>query len=182
MSLTPFDAHADDRGQQGSPDLPGDPVPAVFVDSTGRRALLLRRAGIVFSAAVLVYAAMVGVAFVGGPSLAPAQLSPFGGAGSAQEPDGEGARPAGSPSAGQSARPCGKHCGKKCRNHRGNRQQQGSRKPQGNGQQQNNGQHQGSRRHPGNGKHCARKPFQKTLDSPSGAPLSRSSRSSAEGR
>jgi hypothetical protein len=181
MSLSPTHAYADDRGQQGSPDQDGDPATAVFLDSTGRRALLLRRAGMVFGAAVLVYAGMVGVAFVGGPSLAPAQLSPFGSAGSASEQGGEGARPAGSPSAqqpegrsagqpsgqstGQGAGPCRKHCGKKCRNRRN---------------------HQGDRSHPGNrkqhGKQCARKPFQKSLDSPSGAPLSRSARSSAEGR
>ncbi|MCH6163928.1 hypothetical protein [Streptomyces marispadix] len=162
MSLSPTHAFADDRGRQGNPDHDGDPAAAVFVDSTGRRALLLRRAGMVFAAAVLVYAGMVGVAFVGGPSLAPAQLSPFGNAGSASEPGGDGARPAGSSSERQSAKPCRKHCGKKCRNRPGDRN------------------HQGHRKHPG--KQCARKPFQKTLDSPSGAPLSRSARSSAEGR
>lgn len=117
MSLSPTGTHADDRGQQGNTDRAGASDAVVFVDTTGRRALLLRRAGIVFGAAVLAYAGMVGVAFMGGPSLAPSQLTPFGGAGTAQEPGGESVRPAGSPSEGNRARPCRKHCGKKCRRH-----------------------------------------------------------------
>lgn len=125
MNLPPTDAHADDRTQQGSSGRPATPDGVVFVDSTGRRALLLRRAGIVFSAGVLVYAAMIGVAFMGGPSLAPSQLTPFESAGTAQEPGGDEVRPAGSPSARHSAKPCGKHCGKWCRKHPGARKHAG---------------------------------------------------------
>jgi hypothetical protein len=116
MSLSPTDAHADDHRRYGNTDPAEDPDGVVFVDSTGRRALLLRRAAIVFGAAVLVYAGMLGVAFMGGPSLAPSELAPFDSVGNAQDPGNSGVRPAGSPSAGpQAAKPCRKHCGRKCR-------------------------------------------------------------------
>jgi hypothetical protein len=173
MSLSPTgaytDAYADDRRQQRDPEQAGDADPVVFVDSTGRRALLLRRAAVVFTAAVLVYAGMLGVAFMGGPSLAPSQLSPFdgagtardpggdsvrdpGGAGTARDPNGDRARPAASPSAGQTARPCRKHCGKGCWKHQ----------------------------HPG--KPCRKKPFKKAFDGPGGAAPARSAPSVVEGR
>lgn len=119
MSFSPTGTHPDDRGQHGNTDRADAPDAdaVVFVDTTGRRALLLRRAGIAFGAAVVAYAGMVGVAFMGGPSLAPSQLTPFGNAGSAQEPGGDSVRPAGTSSEGNRARPCRKHCGKKCRRH-----------------------------------------------------------------
>lgn len=117
MTFSPTGTHPDDRGQHGNTVRADAPDAAVFVDTTGRRALLLRRAAVAFGAAVIAYAGMVGVAFMGGPSLAPSQLTPFGNAGTAQETGGDGVRPAGSSSEGNRARPCRKHCGKKCRRH-----------------------------------------------------------------
>ncbi|MGW0859615.1 hypothetical protein, partial [Streptomyces sp. NPDC002690] len=49
----------------------------VFVDASGRRARLLRRAGAVLGLAVVSYAAVLGLAFMGGLSLSPSQLLPF---------------------------------------------------------------------------------------------------------
>lgn len=160
MSLSPTDAYANDRRQQGDSRQAGeqaadpavDPDAVVFVDSTGRRALLLRRAAIVFGASVLVYAGMLGVAFMGGPSIAPSQLAPFDSAGTARDPGGDSVRPASSPSAGQSARPCRKHCGKNCRKHQ---------RP---------------------GKQCRKRPFKKAFDDPGGAAPARSAPSVVEGR
>ncbi|HWU09150.1 MAG TPA: hypothetical protein VN520_22675 [Streptomyces sp.] len=51
----------------------------VFVDSSGRRAKLLRRAGVLLGAVCVGYAAVLGLAFMGGISLTPAQLLPFDG-------------------------------------------------------------------------------------------------------
>ncbi|MFF1911453.1 hypothetical protein ACFVYE_07345 [Streptomyces sp. NPDC058239] len=56
----------------------------VFVDSSGRRARLLRRAGIALGVACVGYAAVLGLAFVGGISMSPSQLLPFDGAPAAQ--------------------------------------------------------------------------------------------------
>ncbi|MFC4494750.1 hypothetical protein ACFPA8_11465 [Streptomyces ovatisporus] len=114
MSLSPTDAHAGGRRRHGT-DQGGDPDVPVFLDSTGRRALLLRRAGIVVGAAFLVYGVMLGVAFMGGPSLAPSGLSPFDSVGSAQDAGTDRVRQDGSPSAKDSARPCRKQCRKNCR-------------------------------------------------------------------
>lgn len=49
----------------------------MFVDASGRRARLLRRAGAVLGLAVVGYAAVLGLAFVGGLSTSPSQLLPF---------------------------------------------------------------------------------------------------------
>ncbi|WP_314177648.1 hypothetical protein [Streptomyces winkii] len=123
MTLSPTDAHDGGHRRHGTTEHAGDqagtgPEAVVFVDSTGRRALLLRRAGIVFGAAVLVYAGLLGVAFMGGPSLAPSQLTPFDSVGTAQDPGGNSVQPAGSsPSARHTARQCRNHCGRKCRKH-----------------------------------------------------------------
>ncbi|HEV7628069.1 MAG TPA: hypothetical protein VGO89_16365 [Streptomyces sp.] len=119
MSLSPTDTHADDRRRHGTTKHAEDPDGLVFVDSTGRRALLLRRAGIVFGAAVLVFGGMIGVAFMGGTSLAPSDLGPFNGGGTAQDSESTKVRPDSSPSALQSARPCRKKCARYCRKHLG---------------------------------------------------------------
>ncbi|UUU43350.1 hypothetical protein [Streptomyces sp. NBC_00162] len=56
----------------------------VFVDNSGRRARLLRRIGLAGGAVCVVYAAVLGMAFMGwGTSLAPSSLLPFGGGGPA---------------------------------------------------------------------------------------------------
>ncbi|WP_031089754.1 hypothetical protein [Streptomyces sp. NRRL S-15] len=49
----------------------------VFVDSSGRRARLLRRAGVLLGTVCVGYAAVLGLAFMGGVSLTPSQLLPF---------------------------------------------------------------------------------------------------------
>jgi hypothetical protein len=58
-----------------------EPPPGpVFVDSSGRRARLLRRAGILLGVACIGYAAVLGMAFMGwgGSSLTPSGMLPFG--------------------------------------------------------------------------------------------------------
>ena len=118
MSYSPIDEPAGDRGRYGDTDQTEDPEGHVFVDSSGRRALLLRRAAIVFGAAVLAYGGMLGVAFMGGPSLAPTELAPFDSVGNTQDSGNTEVRPDSSPSAQPSARQCrGKRCAKFCRNH-----------------------------------------------------------------
>ena len=120
MTHSPTDAPPDGHGRHGSTDQSAEADKHVFVDSTGRRALLLRRAGIVLGAAFLVYGGMVGVSFMGGPSLAPAQISPFDSVGSTQEQGtNERVNKDGSPSARSSAKPCRKQCrkNKNCRKH-----------------------------------------------------------------
>ncbi|MHA5050190.1 hypothetical protein [Streptomyces sp. SD15] len=82
----------------------------MFVDSSGRRARLLRRVGMLFGAVCLGYAVVLGMAFMGvGTSLTPNSLIPFGGgqAGSAPrgnlQPQGGVAttgRPTGNPPSG----------------------------------------------------------------------------------
>ncbi|WP_181763513.1 hypothetical protein [Streptomyces albidus (ex Kaewkla and Franco 2022)] len=119
MSLSPSDAHPDHRRRHGSPDRSEEADELVFVDASGRRALLLRRAGMVVGAAFLVYGGMVGVAFMGGPSLAPAELAPFENVGTTQDPGTERVQKDDSPSARNSARPCRKQCRKNCRKHLG---------------------------------------------------------------
>ncbi|MFD6422276.1 hypothetical protein [Streptomyces sp. NPDC060198] len=49
----------------------------VFVDASGRRARLLRRVGAVLGLAVVGYAAVLGLTFMGGLSMSPSQLLPF---------------------------------------------------------------------------------------------------------
>lgn len=61
----------------------------MFVDNSGRRSRLLRRIGLLMGVGCLVYAAVLGAAFMGwGTSLTPSSLLPFGG--SAQEGQGPG--------------------------------------------------------------------------------------------
>ncbi|MET8329943.1 hypothetical protein [Streptomyces sp. NPDC005181] len=76
----------------------------VFVDSSGRRARLLRRAGLALGITCVGYTAVLGLAFMGGISMSPSELLPFDGAPSAQGgPDGNtppgvtGAPPGGPP-------------------------------------------------------------------------------------
>lgn len=58
----------------------------MFVDSTGRRARLLRRLGLLVGAVCVGYTAVLGLAFMGvGISVNPSSLLPFGGGGG---PDG----------------------------------------------------------------------------------------------
>ncbi|MFC9620230.1 hypothetical protein ACFTXM_09595 [Streptomyces sp. NPDC056930] len=79
----------------------------VFVDGSGRRARLLRRAGIALGVACVGYAAVLGLAFVGGVSMSPSQLLPFDSAPAAQggpagnvPPGTEGAPPGDRPGVG----------------------------------------------------------------------------------
>ncbi|WP_325051423.1 hypothetical protein, partial [Streptomyces corynorhini] len=71
----------------------------VFVDASGRRSRLLRRAGILFGVVCVGYVAVLGLAFMGGISLTPSEISPFGGGPAAAEggggnvPPGEGPPP-----------------------------------------------------------------------------------------
>ncbi|MBM7439870.1 hypothetical protein [Streptomyces sp. HB132] len=65
----------------------------VFVDSSGRRARLLRRAGMLLGTVCVGYAAVLGLAFMGGISLTPAQLLPFDGGPAAEAGPGGRMRP-----------------------------------------------------------------------------------------
>ncbi|MFJ6465313.1 hypothetical protein ACIQM0_30515 [Streptomyces sp. NPDC091387] len=56
------------------------PEGPVFVDSSGRRARLLRRAGIALGIACAGYTAVLGLSFMGGISLSPSALLPLDGA------------------------------------------------------------------------------------------------------
>ncbi|MFC8085440.1 MULTISPECIES: hypothetical protein [unclassified Streptomyces] len=71
----------------------------VFVDSTGRRARLLRRLGLLLGAVCVGYTAVLGLAFMGvGISVNPSSLLPFGGGGGGPEGGpgpGGGTRPQG---------------------------------------------------------------------------------------
>ncbi|MFI6859574.1 hypothetical protein ACIBKZ_06645 [Streptomyces sp. NPDC050421] len=62
----------------------------VFVDSSGRRARLLRRAGAALGVACVGYTAVLALAFMGGISLSPSTLLPFDGATDAQGGPGGG--------------------------------------------------------------------------------------------
>ncbi|MFE6161917.1 hypothetical protein ACFQ7F_23745 [Streptomyces sp. NPDC056486] len=84
----------------------------VFVDTSGRRARLLRRAGVLAGIACLGYAVVLGMAFMGwGTSLSPTELLPFrgggGGAGAGHDPAGGHRRgdPTGAPPSGDPAAP-----------------------------------------------------------------------------
>ncbi|MFJ7234519.1 hypothetical protein ACIQVF_33810 [Streptomyces tendae] len=76
----------------------------VFVDSTGRRARLLRRLGLLLGAVCVGYTAVLGLAFMGvGISVNPSSLLPFGvGVGG-----GGGGGPEGGPGPGGGTRPQG---------------------------------------------------------------------------
>lgn len=69
---------------------PGAQDGPVFVDSSGRRARLLRRAGAALGVACAGYAAVLALAFMGGISLSPSTLLPFDGATDAQGGPGGG--------------------------------------------------------------------------------------------
>ncbi|MFH8526954.1 hypothetical protein ACH4GE_00865 [Streptomyces tendae] len=72
----------------------------VFVDSTGRRARLLRRLGLLLGAVCVGYTAVLGLAFMGvGISVNPSSLLPFG--------VGGGGGPEGGPGPGGGTRPQG---------------------------------------------------------------------------
>ncbi|WP_431997576.1 hypothetical protein [Streptomyces fungicidicus] len=76
----------------------------VFVDSSGRRARLLRRAGLLLGVVCAGYAVVLGMAFMGiGTSVTPASLLPFGGGQREAGPGGAGPRdgvaPTGTPPA-----------------------------------------------------------------------------------
>ncbi|MFI7395309.1 hypothetical protein [Streptomyces tendae] len=76
----------------------------VFVDSTGRRARLLRRLGLLIGAVCVGYTAVLGLAFMGvGISVNPSSLLPFGGGGGG----GGGGGPEGGPGPGGGTRPQG---------------------------------------------------------------------------
>ncbi|MFD9498183.1 hypothetical protein [Streptomyces sp. NPDC060035] len=80
----------------------------VFVDSSGRRARLLRRAGTLLGITCAGYAAVLGLAFMGGISLTPSQLLPFDGGPAAEAGPGGGMRPGyGSAPSGSGAPPSG---------------------------------------------------------------------------
>lgn len=65
----------------------------MFVDSSGRRARLLRRAGTLLGLTCAGYAAVLGLAFMGGLSLTPSQLLPFDGGPVAEAGPGGGTLP-----------------------------------------------------------------------------------------
>ncbi|MCX5401270.1 hypothetical protein [Streptomyces sp. NBC_00102] len=69
----------------------------VFVDASGRRARLLRRAGAVLGLAVVGYAAVLALAFMGGISMSPSRLLPFDTGQPAEAAPGGIAPPDGSP-------------------------------------------------------------------------------------
>lgn len=73
----------------------------MFVDSTGRRARLLRRLGLLLGAVCVGYTAVLGLAFMGvGISVNPSSLLPFG-------VGGGGGGPEGGPGPGSGTRPQG---------------------------------------------------------------------------
>ncbi|MFJ2218079.1 hypothetical protein ACIQVO_37575 [Streptomyces sp. NPDC101062] len=77
----------------------------VFVDASGRRARLLRRAGMALGVVTLGYVAVLGLAFMGGISLSPSEILPFdGGPAAAQEGTGYGP-PGGAPPPGAGEAP-----------------------------------------------------------------------------
>ncbi|MCM1937658.1 hypothetical protein NC239_05445 [Streptomyces sp. G3] len=77
----------------------------VFVDSTGRRARLLRRLGLLLGAVCVGYTAVLGLAFMGvGISVNPSALLPFGAGGGG---GGGGGGPEGGPGPGGGTRPQG---------------------------------------------------------------------------
>jgi hypothetical protein len=68
----------------------------VFVDTSGRRARLLRRLGLLVGAVCVGYAAVLGLAFMGiGTSVSPSSLLPFGGGQDGGPGPGGGAGPQG---------------------------------------------------------------------------------------
>lgn len=113
MSLSPPYEPVTDRRGHGTTGPARDTGRLIFVDSTGRRRVLLRRAGTVVGAAFLVYAVLLGVSFMGGTSLAPSNPSPGNGGAATQRPAGDNARPGGEPATAWRAM---RLCRKQCRN------------------------------------------------------------------
>ncbi|MFJ2441019.1 MULTISPECIES: hypothetical protein [unclassified Streptomyces] len=76
------------------------------MDSSGRRSRLLRRAGIVLGITCVGYVAVLGLAFMGGISLSPSEISPFDGGpavaqvGEGNVPPGDGPPPGGGSAGG----------------------------------------------------------------------------------
>lgn len=87
-----IESRAAARGRRRKrPDGPGEGP--VFVDSSGRRARVLRRIGLLLGTVCAGYAVVLGLAFMGiGTSVTPASLLPFGG-GRGQAGPGGGAGP-----------------------------------------------------------------------------------------
>ncbi|WP_327179302.1 hypothetical protein OG599_31120 [Streptomyces sp. NBC_01335] len=85
------------RRRHAGPARPEPGEGPVFVDASGRRARLLRRAGAVLALAVVGYAAVLGLAFMGGLSMSPSRLLPFGTGQPAEAAPGGIAPPDGSP-------------------------------------------------------------------------------------
>ncbi|MEU1045187.1 hypothetical protein ABZ400_08545 [Streptomyces sp. NPDC005897] len=78
------------RGRRRTRDT-GPAEGPVFVDSTGRRARLLRRLGLLVGAVCVGYTAVLGLAFMGvGISANPSSLLPFGGGGGPGDGPGPG--------------------------------------------------------------------------------------------
>ncbi|MEV6618217.1 hypothetical protein AB0N31_31010 [Streptomyces sp. NPDC051051] len=84
-----IESRAAARGRRRKRDNDSAAEGPVFVDNSGRRSRLLRRIGLLMGVGCLVYAAVLGAAFMGwGTSLNPSSLLPFGG--NAQEGQGPG--------------------------------------------------------------------------------------------
>ena len=127
MSLSPTPTPASDRRRTGTTGPVRDTGRIIFVDSTGRRAVLLRRAGMVVGALFLAYGVLLAVSFMGGTSFAPSDLSPVGSSSAPQtptpHPNSGNVRPgAGAIAAWRQMRLCRKACkncvkqpGKPCR-------------------------------------------------------------------
>lgn len=99
-SDTPVDTDPAVRGRHrkhAHTSLPSAQEGPVFVDSSGRRARLLRRAGAVLGVTCVGYATVLALSFMGGISLSPSTLLPFDSTSHAQ--DGPGGRPPGGSSA-----------------------------------------------------------------------------------
>jgi hypothetical protein len=75
------------------------------VDSSGRRARLLRRAGILLGVVTIGYVAVLGLAFTGGISVSPSEILPFNSSQSAAEGGPGYAPPGGGPPPGAGETP-----------------------------------------------------------------------------
>ncbi|USQ82858.1 hypothetical protein NFX46_03145 [Streptomyces phaeoluteigriseus] len=75
-----IESRAAARGRRRKRGNDSDTEGPVFVDNSGRRSKLLRRIGVLMGVGCLVYAVVLGAAFMGwGTSLNPSSLLPFGG-------------------------------------------------------------------------------------------------------
>ncbi|MFG3136721.1 hypothetical protein ACGFZA_10915 [Streptomyces sp. NPDC048211] len=96
-SDTPVETDPAARGRRrkhARTSLPAVQDGPVFVDTSGRRARLLRRAGAALGVACVGYVAVLALAFMGGISLSPSTLLPFDGTSDARGGPG-GAPPGG---------------------------------------------------------------------------------------